>query len=99
MSFGRRKTYVGQLSVNGPAEDLGDLGIIDRDRDDLVALRLHIFRNVKSRLPGMRLRLEPEHRDRFRFADQVGDVFRGSEDVFLPVHKRSLGRPGQKRDR
>ena len=59
-----------QLAMDLFAEDLGDVGIVNRHRNDLEAGILHVFRNVKGGLTGMCFGLDPEDSDALSFQEQ-----------------------------
>ncbi len=59
-----------QLTMDLFTENLGDVGIVNRDRNDPEAGILHVLGNVEGGLIGMCFGLDPEHSDALGFQEQ-----------------------------
>ena len=78
--------HINQFSVNFFTENFGDVGVVNRDRNDFESGAMHVVGNVESRLISLGLGLDAEHGDRFRLREQLANLLSASEDIVAPVH-------------
>ena len=74
-------------SIDWLAEDFGDVGIVDRHRNDLESGSLRIFRDVIRRLLG--IDLDPEHGDALRLVDHARNAGVVVDEMPAPRRSRS----------
>src|SRR4030095_1686440 len=72
-------------AVDGTAEDLRHLGIVDGHGHDVVARAGHVLGNVKGGLAALDLGLHAEDGDAVCVPEDARDVFGGFDQVPSPV--------------